>query len=88
MVRRFGNFNPEYAHGIPGVLKSALDWLVSGEEFINKSIALFNALPRAIDAQASLTDIVTTTAGRIVPEASTTVFLLDKILMQPESLLT
>ncbi|MGB3755279.1 MAG: NADPH-dependent FMN reductase [Rivularia sp. (in: cyanobacteria)] len=22
--------SPEYAHGIPGVLKNALDWLVSG----------------------------------------------------------
>ncbi len=25
--------SPEYAHGISGPLKNALDWLVSGEEF-------------------------------------------------------
>jgi chromate reductase, NAD(P)H dehydrogenase (quinone) len=72
--------SPEYAHGVPGVLKNALDWLVSGEEFVGKPIALFNASPRAIHAQASLTEIVTTMAGRIVPEASITVSLLGKNL--------
>jgi chromate reductase, NAD(P)H dehydrogenase (quinone) len=72
--------SPEYAHGIPGVLKNALDWLVSGEEFVGKPIALFNASPRAIHAQASLTEIVSTMAGRIVPEASITVSLLGKKL--------
>jgi chromate reductase, NAD(P)H dehydrogenase (quinone) len=72
--------SPEYAHGIPGVLKNALDWLVSGEEFVGKPVALFNSSPRAIHAQASLTEIVTTMAGRIVPEASITVSLLGKKL--------
>jgi chromate reductase, NAD(P)H dehydrogenase (quinone) len=72
--------SPEYAHGVPGVLKNALDWLVSGEEFVGKPIALFNASPRAIHAQASLTEIVTTMSGRIVPEASITVSLLGKKL--------
>jgi chromate reductase, NAD(P)H dehydrogenase (quinone) len=72
--------SPEYAHGIPGALKNALDWLVSGEEFVGKPIGLFNASPRAIHAQASLTEIITTMAGRIVPEASITVSLLGKNL--------
>jgi chromate reductase, NAD(P)H dehydrogenase (quinone) len=72
--------SPEYAHGIPGVLKNALDWLVSGEEFVGKPIALFNASPRAIHAQASLTEIVTTMAGRIIPKASITVSLLGRNL--------
>lgn len=71
---------PEYAHGVPGVLKNALDWLVSGEEFIGKPIALFNASPRSVHAQASLTEIVTTMAGRIVPEACITVSLLGRNL--------
>jgi chromate reductase, NAD(P)H dehydrogenase (quinone) len=39
--------SPEYAHGVPGVLKNALDWLVSGEKFLGKAIALINASPRA-----------------------------------------
>jgi chromate reductase len=25
---------PEYAHGVPGAMKNALDWLVGGDEFI------------------------------------------------------
>jgi chromate reductase, NAD(P)H dehydrogenase (quinone) len=64
--------SPEYAHGILGVLKNALDWLVSSEEFVGKPIALFNASPLATHAQASLTEILTTMAGRITPEASIT----------------
>ena len=71
---------PEYAHGVPGVLKNALDWLVSGSEFVGKPIALLNASPRATHAQASLTEIVTVMTGRIVPEASITVPLLGKKL--------
>jgi NAD(P)H-dependent FMN reductase len=35
--------SPEYAHGVPGVLKNALDWLVSSFEIINKPIALIDA---------------------------------------------
>jgi chromate reductase, NAD(P)H dehydrogenase (quinone) len=72
--------SPEYAHGVPGVLKNALDWLVSGEEFVGKAIALFNASPRATHAQASLTEILTTMSGRIIPEASIAVPLLGKKL--------
>ncbi len=72
--------SPEYAHGVPGVLKNALDWLVSGEEFYEKPVALFNASPRATHAQASLTEIITTMAGRMVPEASITVPLLGQKL--------
>lgn len=32
---------PEYAHGIPGVLKNALDWLVSDEKLPGKDVILF-----------------------------------------------
>ena len=70
--------SPEYAHGVPGVLKNALDWLVSGSEFVGKPIALFNASPRAIHAQASLIEIMTTMAGQVVSEACTEVQLLGR----------
>jgi chromate reductase, NAD(P)H dehydrogenase (quinone) len=36
---------PEYAHGIPGVLKNALDWIVSSGEFIDKPTAIISASP-------------------------------------------
>ena len=72
--------SPEYAHGVPGVLKNALDWLVGGNEFIGKSVAIFNASPRSIYAQASLTEVITVMSGRIVTDASITLPLLDKHL--------
>lgn len=63
---------PEYAHGVPGSLKNALDWLVSGAEFPGKPVALINTAPRASIAQAALREILTTMSARLVPEASVT----------------
>jgi chromate reductase, NAD(P)H dehydrogenase (quinone) len=64
--------SPEYAHGVPGTLKNALDWLVSGSEFMDKPIAFWNASPSAKYATASLIETVTVMTGRIVPEACLT----------------
>ncbi len=72
--------SPEYAHGVTGVIKNALDWVVGGEEFVNKPVALLNASPRATHAQASLTETITVMSARIVAEASITVPLLGKNL--------
>ena len=36
---------PEYAHGIPGALKNALDWIVSSGEFMHKPTAVISASP-------------------------------------------
>ena len=72
--------SPEYAHGVPGVLKNALDWLVGGEEFVGKPVALLNASPRATHAQGSLAETVKTMSARLVPEASIAVPLLGKNL--------
>ena len=47
--------SPEYARGVPGSLKNALDWLVGSFEFPNKFVALINVSPRATHALASLT---------------------------------
>jgi chromate reductase, NAD(P)H dehydrogenase (quinone) len=60
---------PEYAHGIPGAFKNALDWLVGGEGFVHKPVVLLNAAPRAHHAQAALAEVVKTMSGRLVPEA-------------------
>lgn len=64
--------SPEYAHGVPGSLKNALDWLVGGHEFYEKPIAFFHASSRGIHAQASLREIVKTMSGKIIDEASMT----------------
>ena len=70
---------PEYAHGMPGVLKNALDWLVGGSEFIEKPIMLLNASARGTFAQNSLIEVVTTMSGHVVGEASRVVPLLGKV---------
>jgi NAD(P)H-dependent FMN reductase len=69
---------PEYAHGTPGMLKNALDWLVASETFVGKPVALLNAAPRAFHAQASLREILATMAARLIPEAFATLPLTGK----------
>jgi len=64
--------SPEYAHGIPGVLKNALDWLVSSLEFPGKSLALVNVSARSVHARAQLTEILTTMSARLIEPASVT----------------
>lgn len=61
--------SPEYAHGVPGAMKNALDWLVSDEEFMGKPVALFNASPLATYAQAALLETITVMSARVVAEA-------------------
>lgn len=48
---------PEYGNGVPGVLKNALDWIVSSGEFMNKPTAVISASPSSLGgdkAHASL----------------------------------
>jgi len=78
--------SPEYAHGISGVLKNALDWLVSGEEFVCMPVAIFNTSPRASHAVRSLHEIIRTMSGNIIDEACITVPLLSSNLT-PEGIL-
>jgi hypothetical protein len=37
--------SPEYAHGVPGALKNALDWLVGTGELYGKPLAVLSAAP-------------------------------------------
>jgi NAD(P)H-dependent FMN reductase len=64
---------PEYAHGVPGAFKNALDWLVGSSEFPGKPVALINASPRAFHAQAALREILNTMSAQLVAEAFVTV---------------
>ena len=53
--------SPEYAHGVPGSLKNALDWIVSSGEFTDKPVQLINASPSFMGAslaQANLAEIL------------------------------
>lgn len=72
--------SPEYAHGVPGVLKNALDWLVPSVEFPGKPAALLSTSRSATHVQAQLIEILTTMNARLVAEASVTIPLLDRTL--------
>jgi NAD(P)H-dependent FMN reductase len=61
--------SPEYAHGVTGTLKNALDWLVSFEGFVGKRVAIFNASPGSANADASLREILVTMSARLVEDA-------------------
>jgi NAD(P)H-dependent FMN reductase len=62
--------SPEYAHGVPGSLKNALDWLVSAPEMVCKPIGLLNISPRSRHAHASLAETLRTMSTVVVGEAS------------------
>lgn len=61
---------PEYAHGVPGVLKNALDWLVGGIEISGKPVALLNATPPAEYAQSSLRETLRVMGAIVIDDAS------------------
>jgi NAD(P)H-dependent FMN reductase len=64
--------SPEYAHGVPGSLKNALDWIVSSGEFTDKPVLLINASPSFMGAslaQANLTEILRVMGARLPDEA-------------------
>ena len=69
---------PEYARGLPGSFKNLLDWLVGGETFVNKKIALWNASPRASEAQKSLRLVLETMSGEIIEDAALAIPLISK----------
>lgn len=66
--------SPEYARGVPGAFKNALDWLVSDTRFFGKPVALWHAAPatRGDAAKAQLELILRTMSGRLIDAASIT----------------
>jgi chromate reductase len=64
--------SPEYAHGVPGSLKNALDWLVGGFEFVGKPIALLNPSPHSRFAHPQLRETVMVMSGNVIDAASIT----------------
>jgi NAD(P)H-dependent FMN reductase len=61
--------SPEYAHGVPGVLKDALDWLVGSGELVDKPIVVLDTSSRATHAHASLVETLTVMSARVTTVA-------------------
>ncbi|HXT15339.1 MAG TPA: NADPH-dependent FMN reductase [Gemmatimonadaceae bacterium] len=64
--------SPEYAHGVPGSLKNALDWLVGGPEFVDKPVAVVNPSAHSKFAHVQLIETLRTMSGNVVMDASVT----------------
>jgi NAD(P)H-dependent FMN reductase len=72
---------PEYAHGVPGSLKNALDWLVSCGELVGKPVLLLNAAANGGEhAQASLLHTLQVMNWNVLADASLTKPFLPKKL--------
>jgi NAD(P)H-dependent FMN reductase len=74
--------SPEYAHGVTGTIKNALDWLVSFEPFVDKPVAVLNTSPRAHHADDALRETLKTMSAVVVEQASITVPLLGAHLTE------
>lgn len=69
---------PEYAHGLPGSFKNALDWLVGSVTFPGKPVMLMFGSSASVHAPASLREILRTMSAVLVPAADVTVELRGK----------
>lgn len=70
--------SPEYAHGIPGPLKNALDWLVSGSEIPNKPVMLVHASMRGLSVREHLAEVLGTMSTRLHPGPAFEIHLVGK----------
>ncbi|HEX8615524.1 MAG TPA: NADPH-dependent FMN reductase [Telluria sp.] len=70
--------SPEYAHGVPGAFKNALDWLVGCAELGSKPVALINTSARAVHAQAALAEVVTTMGWTVIAAASPVIAVANR----------
>ena len=62
--------SPEYAHGIPGALKNALDWAVGGSEMVGKRVGILSASAASRFVHPQLVEVLTVMSATVVPEAT------------------
>ena len=61
---------PEYAHGIPGALKNALDWVVGSGELVGKPVGVINLSSASRFAFPQLIEVLTVMSANVVPRAT------------------
>lgn len=61
--------SPEYAHGVTGVIKNALDWIVGSAELDKKPVAVLSALSRSEYAPRALRETLEIMGGKVVGSA-------------------
>lgn len=72
--------SPEYAYGISGVLKNALDWTVSSGEFYEKPVAIVTAAINGEKAHAALLNVLEALGVNVMDECTLVVpFVRSKL---------
>ncbi len=74
---------PEYAFGIPGALKNALDWIVSSGELLEKPVAAVSASPSYLGGDKALASLLLTLealGARVVEGGALTLPFIGKKL--------
>lgn len=61
--------SPEYAHGVPGVLKNALDWVVGSGELLGKRVGLLSASAASEFAHPQLAETLRVMTADLIPGA-------------------
>lgn len=71
---------PEYAMGVPGVLKNAIDWTVSSCEFSHKPLALITASSAGEKGHRSLLETLTVIESKMTSDTQLLIpFIKTKI---------
>ncbi|HVW12917.1 MAG TPA: NADPH-dependent FMN reductase [Mucilaginibacter sp.] len=72
---------PEYAFGVPGALKNALDWTVSSGSFSGKPVALITASTGGENAHEAMIKILGALNAKLSPETTLLIsFIRTKIV--------
>lgn len=61
--------SPEYAHGVPGALKNALDWMVGNDSFVDKPVGVLGISPRSVHAHDALREVLRTMSAQVVDDS-------------------
>ncbi len=59
--------SPEYAHGVTGVMKNALDWVVGTGEFMQKPTVVINCSGAATIANLALRETLSVMEAQVIP---------------------
>ncbi|HEU5078811.1 MAG TPA: NADPH-dependent FMN reductase [Opitutaceae bacterium] len=77
---------PEYAHGLPGAFKNALDWLVSFPAFVGKRVVVLHAQRGSDWAYDSLLEILATMSAEVLKPACVRLALGSNALTEEQIL--
>jgi chromate reductase, NAD(P)H dehydrogenase (quinone) len=79
--------SPEYAHGVTGVMKNALDWVVGTGEFMQKPTLVINCSHSSIIANLALRETLSVMEAQVIPFSfplKSHGITVDSILANPE----